>query len=128
MSPAKSDIPPHNQLIPAENLKSQCWLEQIDNWTENQKMMINQKKTKTMIINFTDKFQFTTRLKLKNENVEVLKSTKLLGTIISDDLKWERNTAIIVKKLRNEILACPVLLTFSFKIVGCDITVNLPSF
>ena len=25
------------------------------------------------------------------------------------------------------ILACPVLLTFSFKIVGCDITVNLPS-
>ena len=33
-----------------------------------------------------------------------------------------------LKKLRNVILACPVLLTFSFKIVGCDISVNLPSF
>ena len=33
-----------------------------------------------------------------------------------------------MKNLRNVILACPVLLTFSFKIVGCDITVNLPSF
>ena len=31
------------------------------------------------------------------------------------------------KKLRNVILACPVLLTFSFQIVGCDITVSLPS-
>ena len=25
------------------------------------------------------------------------------------------------------VIACPVLLTFSFKIVGCDITVNLPN-
>ena len=32
------------------------------------------------------------------------------------------------KKLQNVILACPVLLTFSFKIVGCDITLILPSF
>ena len=32
-----------------------------------------------------------------------------------------------IKNLRNVLLACPVLLTFSFNIVGCDITVNLPS-
>ena len=36
--------------------------------------------------------------------------------------------SVRIKKLRNVIIACPVLLTFSFKIVGCDITVNLPSF
>ena len=93
-----SDIPPHNQFIPADNLKSQVWLEKIDSWTENQKMMINEKKTKTMIFNFTDNFQFTTRLQLKKENVEVIKSIKLLGTILSDDLKWDMNTASIVKK------------------------------
>ena len=61
-----SDIPPHNQFIPPEQLQSQDWLNQIDEWTENQKMMINSKKTKTMIFNFTENFQFTTRLKLKN--------------------------------------------------------------
>ena len=46
------------------------------------------------------------RLKLKNENVEVLKSTKLLGTIISDDLKWDLNTSNLIKKAnaRMEIL------------------------
>ena len=47
--------------------------------------------------NFSN-FQFTTRLKLKDENVEVIDSTKLLGTVISNDLKWDLNTAAIVKK------------------------------
>ena len=91
-----SDIPPHNQFIPAENLESQVWLDKIDKWTEDQKMMINGKKTKTMIFNFTENFKFTTRLKLKSENVEVINNIKLLGTIITDDLKWDLNTKSIV--------------------------------
>ena len=93
-----SDLPSHNQFIPAQNLQSQKWLDQINKWTENQKMIINEKKTKTMLINFTEKYQFATRLQLKDENVEVINSTKLLGTIISDDLKWDLNTQNLVKK------------------------------
>ena len=61
-------------------------------------MIINEKKTKTMLINFTEKYQFATRLQLKDENVEVINSTKLLCTIISDDLKWDLNTQNLVKK------------------------------
>ena len=93
-----NDIPSHNQFIQPQNLKSQERLEEIDDWTEKQKMMINTKKTKTMIVNFTENFQFTTRLKLKDESIEVIDSTKLLGTIISKDLKWDLNTAAIVRK------------------------------
>ena len=101
-----SDIPPHNQFIPAENLESQVWLDKIDEWTDNQKMIINGKKTKTMIFNFTENFKFTTRLKLKSENIEVINNTKLLGTIITDDLKWDLNTKSIVKKanMRMELI------------------------
>ena len=33
-----ADIPLHNQYIPSENLKSQDWLNQINDWTINQKM------------------------------------------------------------------------------------------
>ena len=51
-----------------------------------------------MIFNFTTKYQFTTRLVLNDQIIEILKSTKLLGTIISDDLRWDLNTANIVKK------------------------------
>ena len=63
-----TDVPTHNQIIPAENLKSQEWLDTIDDWTDRQQMMINTKKTKTMIFNFTDNSQFTTRLEIKGEN------------------------------------------------------------
>ena len=61
-------------------------------------MMINSKKTKTMIFNFTEKYQFSTRLLLNNEIEDNLSKTKLLGTIITDDLRWDENTWNIVKK------------------------------
>ena len=44
--------------------------------------------------NFTKKYQFSTNLKLNGEIVEVPQGTKLLGTIISNDLKWDRNTHV----------------------------------
>ena len=93
-----SDLPTHGQFIPAQNLKSQDWLNTIDDWTENQKMLINSKKTKTMLFNFTEKYQFGTRLMLKNEPLEIVDSTRLLGTIISSDFSWDLNTSSIVKK------------------------------
>ena len=93
-----SDLPIHNQIIQANNLKSQEYLERIQKWTENQKMILNQKKTKVMIFNFTEKYQFTTRLKLNDDNLEVVRQAKLLGVIISDNLKWDENTSYLVKK------------------------------
>ena len=93
-----SDIPQHNQFIPPQNLQSQKWLDEINEWTLNQKMLINEKKTKTIIFNYTDNYQFTTRLSINDKNIEVIDSTRLLGTIISKDLKWDLNTAAIVKK------------------------------
>ena len=98
-----SDLPQHNQFIPAENLQSQEWLNQINQWTKNQKMKVNETKTKNIIFNFTKKYQFTTRLTLNDENIEVLKSTKLLGTIISDDLQWNLNTENLVRKANSRM-------------------------
>ena len=61
-------------------------------------MMVNEKKTKTMIFNYTTNYQFTTRLSINDKPIEVINSTKLLGTIITDDLKWDANCANLVKK------------------------------
>ena len=58
------------------------------------------KKTKTMLFNFTSNYQFTTRLLLKNEPVEVIDSTRLLGTIISNDLSWDQNISKIVRRMQ----------------------------
>ena len=51
-----------------------------------------------MIFNSTEKYQFSTRLHLNNEMIEHLQITRLLGTIISDDLTWNLNTLNIVTK------------------------------
>ena len=61
-------------------------------------MTINEKKLKTILFNFTDNYQFMTRLKINDKPIEVINNTKLLGSIISNDLSWDLNTANIVKK------------------------------
>ena len=40
---------------------------------------------------------------LNNENLEVVKQAKLLGVIISDDLKWDQNTESLVKKAHKRL-------------------------
>ena len=36
--------------------------------------------------------------KLNNANLEIVQKTKLLGVILTDDLKWSENTRELVKK------------------------------
>ena len=99
-------MPEHNQYIPGNNLKSQEYLEKFKDWTDQQKMILNQKKTKLMVFNFTEKYQFGTRLQLNGDNLEIVDRAKLLGVIITDDLKWEANTESIFKRanMRMELL------------------------
>ena len=73
-SQVPSDIHAHGQFIEPTNLKSQNWLDQINHWTNSQKMIINEAKTKAMIFNFTENYQFSTRLSLKGKNVEIIRN------------------------------------------------------
>ena len=98
-----SDLPIHNQIIPSEKLESQKWLDEINLWTTNQKMLLNEAKTKTMIFNYTHNHQFTTRLSVNDENIEVVDNTKLLGTYITNDLKWDLNTSELIKKANKRL-------------------------
>ena len=92
-----SNIPVHNQILKPEHLKSQQHLNVINEWTKNQKMKLNLKKTKNMIFNFSKRFQFCTNISLEDEIIETEQETKLLGTFITSDLKWNKNTSEIVK-------------------------------
>ena len=94
-----SDIPVHGQFIEGEKLKSQNYLNQINEWTDNHKMIISEKKTKAMLFNFTDNYQFTTRLDLKGSNVEIVDKMKILGTIVDSKLSWDDNCSLIIKKV-----------------------------
>ena len=56
-----------------------------------------------MVFNFTRDCQFTTDVSLKNVKLETVDKTKLLGTIITKDLKWYENTKYIVKKANQKM-------------------------
>ena len=98
-----SDIPTHGQFIDSKYLKSQKYLNQINEWTEKQKMIISEKKTKAMIFNFTKNHQFTTRLELKGQNIEIVDQMKILGTVIKNDLSWNDNCDMIIRKVNARI-------------------------
>ena len=51
-----SDVLENNQFIDPVNLKSQGYLDEISEWTKNQKMMINKKKSKSMIFQVYQEF------------------------------------------------------------------------
>ena len=81
-------------------------MSKLDSISEQKLMKISETKTKAMIFDFTKHSQFTTRLELKNLNIDFVKEMKLLGTTISNDLSWNTNTENIVKKvyLRMQLL------------------------
>ena len=62
-------------------------------------MIISQKKIKVMIFNFTNDYQFTTRLELKGENIVFVDKVKILGTIMDKSLSWDQNCQHIIRKL-----------------------------
>ena len=98
-----NDVPSSNGFINSEYLKSQNYINDITEWTSKQKMKLNSKKSQLMIFNFTNDNQFTTRVKMENEVLPVVNKAKLLGTIITNDLKWSENTSFLVKKANGRL-------------------------
>ena len=88
----------NKDYISPENLTTTTHLKYISDWTNKQKMKLNTNKTYNMVFNFTDKFQFNTRLNIDGHKIDTVSKIKLLGTIITNDLKWEENTKELTKK------------------------------
>ena len=108
-----NDISIDKYFLPKENLKTQETLNTISEWTKNQKMMLNKKKTNYMIFNYTKKYQFNSRLEVEGENIDEKENGKLLGTIITNDLKWEDNTMEIIKKANARMCLLRAIFSFS---------------
>ena len=68
------------------------------NETEKDQMIINGNKCNVITFNFSDKNTPPKDLYLDNKKIEPCESLKLLGVILSNDLKWSKNTAQICSK------------------------------
>ena len=93
-----SDVAIDRDFLPMENTKSHEYLEAISSWTHDNQMKINTEKSKYMIINFTENYQFSTRLTIEDKPLQQVREARLLGVLISDDLSWKSNTQHTVKQ------------------------------
>ena len=73
-----SNMPSHNQFIPNDHLKTQEYINEISNWTDDNLMMLNAKKTKCLLVNNSKKYQFTTGLVMKDQVLEIVDKEKIV--------------------------------------------------
>ena len=67
-------------------------------------MKINPKKSNILLFNMSHKYRFPAEISVStNEVLEVVRSAKILGVLVTDDLKRTSNTDFIVEKARNKI-------------------------
>ena len=107
-----SDIGVHGQYLPPNNINSQEYMDRVCNWTDDMQMALNSTKTKFMVINFTKKFQFNTRIHLNDNLLEEVEECRLLGLTITNQLTWHQNSENIVKKANMRMIILHKLVKF----------------
>ena len=91
-------------VFPAENSILHKQLRKVECFTIKNQMKINSSKSKIMIFNKSKKYDFPPEFSFQNgELLEVLNETKLLGLIISSDLRWFSNTKAIFSKAMSKM-------------------------
>ena len=105
-----------NLFLPPSNVKSQQNLQQIEVWTNEKQMKLNTNKSKYMIINFTDNYQFNTRLEIAGKQVQEVTQARLLGVQIENTLSWQSNTNLIVQKAYKRMSMLHKLYSFAIPV------------
>ena len=94
----------HGLILPKQNNHLLDLLVSMENFAKNNGMKINQVKSKAMKFTRVTKVDFPLELNFEDGDLlEVLDEIKLLGVIVQDNLKWNRNTDYICKKARQRI-------------------------
>ena len=75
-----SDIGTNKKFLSNENILSQQYLNRIETWAGDMKMKLNVKKSNVMVFNFTEDYQFNTRLYLENTLLEIITEYTEYGT------------------------------------------------
>ena len=85
------------EVLAIESNSLQEDLNNLKLFATNKLLKIKEKKTQVMKFNFTRSHDFPPELNVEgfNDQLEVINETKLLGVVLSNDLKWEANTDYI---------------------------------
>ena len=84
--------------FPTENSKVYNQLLKTEQHARENEMRVNYEKTKLMLFNPCKSIDFNPEVTISDKSIELVSQTKLLGLVITNDLKWAPNTTYLVKK------------------------------
>ena len=100
-------------ILPPENNLLQLYLDDTEKFTKENRMVINSKKSKAILFNKSRKWDFPPEVSFSNdENLEYVQDMKLVGVVLSGDLRWEKNTSYICKKAMQRMWVLRRMKTF----------------
>ena len=92
------------QTLPKDSNLLQDYITELEKFAVQNKMQINQQKTNMMMYNRARKWDFPPEVFFENGvQMNVVHQFKLVGVVITDDLKWEENTKYICQKARRKL-------------------------
>ena len=86
-----------HQLV-TDNILTQRKVVEIEKFAKDNEMKINTSKCKLMLFNRSVKYDFNPKIALNNENIELAETMKLLGVVISSDLKWHSHVKLLNRR------------------------------
>ena len=92
-----SDVGVDHMFLPSSEYSTQSYLNNISQWTTDNLMQLNEAKSSYMIFTRMEQ-EFRSRLTLNDIKLDQVHEVRLLGLLITDDLKWDSNTADICKR------------------------------
>ena len=92
-----SDVATGQKFLPTDTFKTQSRNEDLAKWTIDNKMKINEGKSKYMVFQ-KSKEKFATRLTINDKFIERTNHMLHLGVWITEDLKWDTHISKICQK------------------------------
>ena len=88
-----------SEVIPKDGVSSlQNNVEEVSKWSKDNNFQLNSGKCKELRINFTTQPSIAAPIQINGKQVETVKSAKILGVTLTDDLKWNKHVGQIVEK------------------------------
>ena len=87
-------------------------MSEVAKFTKEQKMKLNLEKCKEMLIDLRRNKTVIPPVNIDNHSIERVRTYKLLGLWIDDDMKWKTNTEKIVKKAAKRLFFLKVLKSY----------------
>ena len=69
-----------------------------------------------MIVNFTENYQFHTRLQIKNQDIQIVDTINILGTFFRNKTPWDENFSILIRKVNARMLLLRKVWSFGLNI------------